>query len=1004
MKKVLKIFGYIILALLLLIAVLIVTASLSQKKIVDAALNRIYKNKAVSIEIEDLSFTLIKRFPYATLEFSGVRIAESKTGEAKAENSSVNEVLYLKSVFISVKTRPLFEGKYEIVKIEINDSRINYSIDASGKDNISFLKNLYNNQSAAKNKENSSVLDLNLFRLRNTMVIYTNDTAQIAANLFFPDLDMKGKIANENYSGNIEGILKLSDCNFKNTNLDRLDEATINFQMDYENDTLRIKRLEAKTDGASFDITGKMAFLNHLFIDLDFATQQLETEKLIKYVPDELISNYDIIELRGLLSASGRVKGVLSDSVVPAMEINFNFKNGFAKIKDYPAFKNIGFEGHATNGNEQNLKTTTATFGSFHAETDSSAADMVFSLSNFEQPEFTLNSKLKINVEEFKNHIPDTLIQNISGKITAQIKAKGIIPDSINSDFIDYMADNISANISFDNFNIEKDSIKLHHLSGNLVFNQGEITMNDIKLWLPDYDLNLTNISFDAEFTGTINHPQNLAIHFKSFFGETPQGNVRGSATINNIEHPSFVIDAHTTLYLDQLQQYLPDTLIKNISGTIEAEISSFGTINPDSIEKQIETIIYKQSTITAEAKNVSATLTDTLFNFTGLNALATFKNDTLLISKINGNIARTRFSLDSAKMVNLYKAFLKNGHEKIIAQGNLKLGAIDFINLAPLIPGETPQNISSESNLANSQENKQVQDIEKRNFSFEIKGKVSAESFKHEKIRLDNISAKFNFSDSVYIVDQLKTDAFDGSANSSLRYSNVADGRQIINIKSSINRMDIKKLLFAFDNFGQDSLITHENISGLFSANMHSRFVFVADTLVPADMRMKAAVTLENGRLVNYQPAMDVANFTGIKELDNIDLKTLKSNIFLFKNQLYVPITDVVSTSLDFSTFGMQSLEENYEYHIQLRLGDVLTGKSKQLIERQSKSGDEVSGDEMDKNTIKIIYANMDGKQKTGFATKKAQRSMELKIQVQEKMLDLIFHPAIVSFETGVE
>ena len=1004
MKKVLKIFSYIILTLLLFIAVLFVTASLSQKKIVDAALNRIYKNKAVSIEIEDLSFTLIKRFPYATLEFSGVRIAEFKTGAAKAENSSNNEVLYFKSIFISVKTRPLFKGKYEIVKIEINDSRINYSINTLGKDNFSFLKNLYNNKSTVENTDNSTVLDLNQFRLRNTMVIYNNDTAQIAAKLFFPDLDIEGKIADENYSGNIDGILKLSDCNFKNTNLNRLEEATFNFKMDYENDTLRIKRLEAKTDGASFDFTGKIAFLNELFIDLDFDARQLETEKLIKYVPNELISNYDIKELRGLLHASGRVKGVLSDSILPAVEINFNFKNGFAKIKDFPAFKNIGFEGHATNGNEQNLKTTTATFRSFHAETDSSAADMVFSLSNFEQPEFEINSKLKINIEEFKNHIPDTLVQNISGKITAEITTKGIIPDSINSDFIDYMADNISAIISFNNFHIEKDSIKLHHLSGNLVFNQGEITMNDISLWLPDYDLNLTNTSFDAEFTGKITQPQNLTIHFKSFFAETPQGNVRGSATINNIEHPSFVIDAHTTLYLDQLQQYLPDTLIKNLSGAVEAKISSFGTINPDSIEEQIETIIYKQSTITAEAKNISATLTDTLFNFTGLNALATFKNDTLVISKMNGNIANTRFSLDSVKMVNLYKAFLKNGHEKIFAQGNLKLGAIDFINLAPLMTTETPQSVNSESNLANSQENKQVQDIEKRNYSFEIKGKISAESFKYEKIRADNISAKINFSNSVYIVDQLRTEAFDGIAYSSLRYSNVADGRQIINIKSNINRMDIKKLLIAFDNFGQDSLITHENISGLFSANMHSRFVFVADTLVPADMRMKAAVTLENGRLVNYQPAMDVANFTGIKELDNIDLKTLKSNIFLFKNQLYVPITDVVSTSLDFSTFGMQSLEENYEYHIQLRLGDVLKGKSKKLIERQNQSGDDIGEDEMDKNTIKIIYANMDGKQKTGFASKKAQRSLELKIQVQEKMLDLIFHPALVSFETGVE
>jgi hypothetical protein len=99
-----------------------------------------------------------------------------------------------------------------------------------------------------------------------------------------------------------------------------------------------------------------------------------------------------------------------------------------------------------------------------------------------------------------------------------------------------------------------------------------------------------------------------------------------------------------------------------------------------------------------------------------------------------------------------------------------------------------------------------------------------------------------------------------------------------------------------------------------------------------------------------------------------------------------------------------MQSLGNNYEYHLQMKLGEVLTGKSKKLIERQNKNGDTVSEDDMDRSTIKIIYANIDGKEKTGFDNKKAQQQMELKIQVQKKMLNLIFYPKLVSFETGVQ
>jgi hypothetical protein len=106
----------------------------------------------------------------------------------------------------------------------------------------------------------------------------------------------------------------------------------------------------------------------------------------------------------------------------------------------------------------------------------------------------------------------------------------------------------------------------------------------------------------------------------------------------------------------------------------------------------------------------------------------------------------------------------------------------------------------------------------------------------------------------------------------------------------------------------------------------------------------------------------------------------------------------------MDFSVFGMQSFGDNYEYHLQMHLGDVLKGKSKKLIERQNSSGDEVSKEDMDRSTIKIIYANIDGKAKAGFDNKKAQKAMELKIQVQQKMLDLIFHPKLVSFDTGVQ
>jgi hypothetical protein len=380
----------------------------------------------------------------------------------------------------------------------------------------------------------------------------------------------------------------------------------------------------------------------------------------------------------------------------------------------------------------------------------------------------------------------------------------------------------------------------------------------------------------------------------------------------------------------------------------------------------------------------------DTLLEISGLNGEAALESGTISISKMSGIAAGIDFFVDSTKISNIYEVLIKNENQTIRAHGNFEFGAIDYAIFAPFFTSESAEENTSVSSPLN--------------FLFDVKGKIAAKSFKYDKAIIEDISAKFNLSDSVYIVDQFKAKAFDGRTNTSLRYSLNKKNRQIINIKTHIDNMDVYKFLYSFDDFGYDSLISYKNLSGIVSADLSGKFVFEADTLVSNDMRILGNFTLRNGKLVNYEPAMEVSKFTGLKELDNIDMKTLECNIFMFKNKIYVPITNIVSSSLDLSTFGMQSLGDDYEYHIQLKLGEILKGKSQKLFERQSKSGDEVSEDDLDKNSIKLIYGYIDGEKKVGFATKKAQRQMALKIQVQQKMLELIFHPKLVSFETGVK
>jgi uncharacterized protein involved in outer membrane biogenesis len=1012
MKKLLKIFGYSIITILTLVIILLIVVSVSQNKIIDFTREKISQSINAPIKIDDFSFTLFKRFPYATVEVSGLKIGQEKSNLQNTTPTSKKDIINIKTVFVSVKSVPLFKGIYEIENIDIENAVVNYEIDSMGKSNIDFLLNYQEKTEIQDVAQKDTRTSINLFfdkvELRNTTINYLNDTLQMAANINIAYLEIQGKMVDETISGIAKGEVELLNLNSVSIP-DKIENVSVSFDLGYKNDTLTIKTFDASTDGANILTKGKINFSDSLYANLELDVKKLELGKFYKYVPEKTLKEYNVEQVGGTLHMSGNVTGIYSETEMPLLNFEFGLEQGSLKTKDYPQVNNVSAEGEYSNGKNHNLQTSSALLKSFHAETKMSSVDLSLKLSNLEKPNYDLKSKFKINLDEFKSYIPDSLIQNISGIITGNLSTKGQMPDSIDSRFINHLAYNSSGKLNLLNLFIETDSLQINDLSALVVYSPNEVKINNLQVNSPQWDAQINNTSIDAGFAGNVTQPKDLIIDLKSFYTESPQGKFWGSALVENLEHPDFELSSTAEINLTELKPFIPDSLVRDISGNLTAKINSKGKLDLDSIEYQINDIVFKQSKIHLEANDISATMPDTIINVANLNGVLQMENGTISISKMSGTASNISFELDSTEIANVYNTAIKNQRDTVKAFVNLKLGNIEYSMITPFLNNDS--SIFAE-NIDNTQDTIQLEfktgenaNISwERNFLFDVKGKIAVKRLQYDKIFLDDILTKFHATDSVYIVDQFRTKAFDGFTVNSLRYALTKNNKQIIHIKNQIENMDVYKLLFAFDDFGYDSIMSYKNISGIFSTDISSRFVFSNDSLITNDMRVLGEFKLKNGKLVNYYPAMEISNFTGIKELDNIEMKTLNCDIFMFKNQLFVPITKIVSSSMDVTTFGMQSLDENYEYHLHLRLGEILKGKSKKLFERQSTTGDDVTEDDLDKNTIKLIYAYNDGKKRIGFATRREQKKMELTIKTQQKMLELIFHPILVSYETGVK
>ena len=797
----------------------------------------------------------------------------------------------------------------------------------------------------------------------------------------------------------------ISECDFEDTHLNRMRETKVDFELGLDNDSLKINAFTIVTDGAMITATGTTVIKDEIYSDVNIKGKNINLEELMKYVPKDSLEKYNVKDITGIVSFDASIKGVISDSIQPSVDMALRMKEGGIVTSQYPVLKNVSFVVNATNGEQQNEETTKIDVRKFHFETENSRANITMAIRNLNRIEYDIASDVDINIPDFRQLIPDSLIKEISGNIKARFATKGVLPDSIDDDYFEYLLQNSRAKVMLSDVSVTMDSIpSVKSLSGSFDYFPGQFNATMVNMSVPDYHVNIINSSFNTLLSGKLMQPENTAIDITSFVFNSDSSSFSGSASVKNLKAPTYKIESKIQINLAEIGGMLPDSLVRDMSGKVTSTITSSGKLNLDSISNQINDIVFKQSLFAFNLNNVSVEMPDTMMCVSNLTGSMTIVPDTMTIDKLAGRYKSIDFDASSVKVINLYNTFFNNLHEQLYVEGVCKLGDIDYAMFASLIDTTTTVEPTEES--SNKERMQDVTNSSIDNYTFLIKGKLSVNSFQYNKATIENISTLFNLRDSLYKIDKFTFDAFKGNMNSSIRVEFKGEDEIKINTKHFVEGMDVKQLLEDFDDFSEfgNRYIESDNLSGILSTELYTLSVIIGDSLMMNKMRVKGAFKIENGGIYNYKPAMDMAEFTKLKELDNIKFKTLESKIFMFKNKLYVPSTDIVSSTLDVSFFGMQSMGDDYEYHVDLRLRDVLKGKSKKLLKRQSETGDDIDDKDLDRGTVNLIYADIDGKTKVGFDSKKAQRMMQLKIKVQQKMLNLNFNPKVVSFDTGLK
>ena len=239
----------------------------------------------------------------------------------------------------------------------------------------------------------------------------------------------------------------------------------------------------------------------------------------------------------------------------------------------------------------------------------------------------------------------------------------------------------------------------------------------------------------------------------------------------------------------------------------------------------------------------------------------------------------------------------------------------------------------------------------------------VDIDKLNYHKYLIDNFKLKARTTPEHYIyLDKFYCEAADGSFDVKGYLNGSNPNRIYIDPDLTVKNVDLDKLMFKFDNFGQDYLV-NENLHGKLNGRITGH-IRVHKDLVPIvnESEIHMDVEVLDGRLENFAMLQSMSDFFGDKNLNKVLFDTLANHIDVEKGMMKIP-NMVINSSLGFMQLsGQQDFDMNMDYYVRVPWGMVTQAASSKLFGRKKEEVDPEQVDEIQRKdlTERTRYVNV--------------------------------------------
>jgi hypothetical protein len=509
-----SIFKWVVIVLALAMGTIIGAYFLAKKyeePVRNYIVGEVNKRLASPVHVGDINFTLLERFPSASLVMDSMWAEENIV-----KMGAPDTLLFFRKVYLNLNLFDILGGQYKINEIEARDGFVRLMVDKKGYDNYHIWKQ--------GDGTTGFLLELNKVHIENGALCYQNIARQQNIELVANDLWFTGKFSEDNYTMAVRGDGQVQSFDLKKTNYlkDRKVAVECDFDITTSTETYSFKHGRLLIDDAlDFSVAGKLYGGQ---IDLHVVGKNLDIIESITLIPSESRSMLGEYSSSGQLDFDCTLKGAFGNTDNPRLRLQFSVDGGSIRKKgsDWKLTDLVG-KGVLDNGESRSSSTTSLELESLSGKFNEDAFAASFSIHNFLTP--TVEGKLDLltDIQALDEFFDLEYIELGKGKLAITAEIKTTLAEWDNPKSKDFLNASAAGDIRLSNA-----TLRLKDDERNYTIDTASFTIQNNALLIRTYNGFVNDCSIELE--GRANY------FLDYFFTETGKMEIDGKVKVSDID------------------------------------------------------------------------------------------------------------------------------------------------------------------------------------------------------------------------------------------------------------------------------------------------------------------------------------------------------------------------------------------------------------------------------------------------------------------------------------